>query len=345
MRKSHIAAFSMLVFLLLVIFILDILVGSVTIPVGEVIRVLFGGSSKNTGWETIILAFRVPKAITAILAGSGLSISGLLMQTLFRNPLAGPFVLGISSGASLGAALLILAGGSLGFAVLQPSMLGSWSLVLAAMAGAFGVLSLILIIANSIRDSMTLLIIGLMVGSLSAALVSVLQYYSEAEEIQAFLLWTFGTLGSVHGNELIVLGVTVVCGLLGVLSILKPLNALLLGESYAASMGVNIRHIRLIIIVITSILAGGITAFCGPLAFIGIAVPHLARIIFKTADHRILAPACLLIGAITLSICDLASQIPGSSQVLPINAITSLIGAPAVIAILVKSRNLSKSFS
>jgi iron complex transport system permease protein len=172
----------------------------------------------------------------------------------------------------------------------------------------------------------------------------VLQYYSEAEEIQSFLMWTFGNLGGVHGIELEVLGFTVFLGLLGTVGVLKPLDALLLGESYAASLGVNIRAARFRIIIITSVLAGGITAFCGPLAFIGIAIPHLARMLFKTADHRILVPGCILLGAIVLCLCDLVSQIPGRSQVLPINAITSLIGAPAVIAILVKSRNLSKSF-
>jgi iron complex transport system permease protein len=306
--------------------------------------ILLGKSVSNSGWETIVLAFRVPKAITAVLAGSGLSVCGLLMQTMFRNPLAGPFVLGISSGASLGAALLILSGSLIGISMLQLSLLGSWTVVLASMIGAFSVLTLILIISNSIRDSMTLLIIGLMVGSLSAGLVSVLQYYSEAEEIQSFLMWTFGNLGGVHGIELVVLGFTVFLGLLGTVGVLKPLDALLLGESYAASLGVNIRTARFRIIIITSVLAGGITAFCGPLAFIGIAIPHLARMLFKTADHRILVPGCILLGAIVLCLCDLLSQIPGRSQVLPINAITSLIGAPAVIAILVKSRSLSKSF-
>lgn len=344
MRKSRIPVFTLLGFLLLIIFFIDILIGSVSIPVTEIVMILLGKSASNSGWETIILAFRVPKAITAVLAGSGLSVCGLLMQTMFRNPLAGPFVLGISSGASLGAALLILSGSLIGITMLTLSLLGSWTVVLASMIGAFCVLSLILIISNSIRDSMTLLIIGLMVGSLSTALVSVLQYYSEAEEIKSFLMWTFGNLGGVHGLELTVLGFAVSLGLLGTAVVLKPLDALLLGESYAASLGVNIRTTRIRIIIITSILAGSITAFCGPLAFIGIAIPHLARMLFKTADHRILVPGCVLLGAIVLCLCDLASQIPGRSQVLPINAITSIIGAPAVIAILVKSRNLSKSF-
>ncbi len=344
MKPSPRKLYAILCGALVLIFVLQLLIGSVSIPFSAVVTTLLGGTIENPGWETIIMDFRLPKAITAMLAGSGLAICGLLMQTLFRNPLAGPFVLGISSGASLGAALLILAGSTIGITGFHLSLMGGWAVVLSSMAGAFAVLMLILILSNTIRDSMTLLIIGLMVGSLSAALVSVMQYYSEATEIQSYLLWTFGNLGSVHGNELVVLSIAVICGILWVITIIKPLNALLLGESYASSLGVNIRQVRTIIIIITSILAGGITAFCGPLGFIGIAIPHLARIIFKTADHSILVPACILIGSMVLSLCDIASQIPGSSQVLPINAVTSMIGAPAVIAILIRSRNLSKSF-
>ena len=324
---------------------LDLLIGSVHIPLKDVFDILGGGLSTNPGWETIVLEFRVPKAVTAILAGSGLGISGLLMQTIFRNPLAGPFVLGISSGASLGVALLILAGNIFGIAITQLTLLGSWTTVMAAIAGSTVVMLLIVLVSVSIRDGMTLLIIGLMVGSLSGALVSVLQYFSEAREIQSFLIWTFGNLGGVHGSELVILIITVLIGLMWSWWFSKPLNALLLGESYAKSMGVNIRQTRLLVIIITSILAGGITAFCGPLAFIGIAIPHLARIVFKTANHQVLIPGCILLGAVVMTVCDLVSQIPGSSRTLPINAITSLLGAPAVIAILIKNRNLSKSFT
>jgi len=345
MKKAGSTLLLVMVLTLVVVALMDILIGSVKIPAAEIFTILSGGQAQNQGWKTIILEFRVPKLITAILAGSGLAISGLIMQTMFRNPLAGPFVLGISSGASLGVALLILAGSFLGLSFSRFSIVGNWTLVLAAISGAVGVLILILMISIRVRDSMTLLIIGLMVGSLSSALVSVLQYYSEAQQIQAFLIWTFGNLGGVHGQELLVLSIAVLIGLTGCWFISKPLNALLLGEAYASSMGVNIKRTRLMIILITSVLAGAITAFCGPLAFIGIAIPHLARIIFKTADHRVLVPVSILLGATVMTLCDLASQIPGSSQTLPINAITSLIGAPAVIAILLKSRNLSKSFS
>lgn len=345
MKRPSSLKYLVLVSILVLVVILDILVGSVRIPASEILATIAGGRAANPGWETIILEFRVPKAITAILAGSGLAVSGLLMQTMFRNPLAGPFVLGISSGASLGVALLVLAGSIVGTTIFQFSQAGDWTLVLAAITGATAVLMLILAISFRVHDTMTLLIIGLMVGSLSAALVSVLQYYSQAQEIQTFLIWTFGNLGGVHGQELRLLFGVVVVGILVSWVLCKSLNALLLGESYAFSLGVNIKRTRLLIIVATSILAGSITAFCGPLAFVGIAVPHLARMLFKTADHRTLIPGCLLLGAIVMTLCDLVSQVPGSSQTLPINAITSLVGAPAVIAILIKSRRLSNSFS
>jgi len=342
--QSRTSTYLVLLALVILVFGGQLLVGSVHIPFTQVLGALFGGGSENPGWNTIVMDFRLPKAITAVLAGSGLAVCGLILQTLFRNPLAGPFVLGISSGASLGAALLILAGSTFGFIGSYLVFIGSWAVVLAATIGSFGVLLLILLISHRVRDSMTLLIVGLMVGSLSAAMVSVLQYYSEAEEIQSFLLWTFGNLGGVHGGELMLLTAVVTCTIVWSLFIIKPLNSLLLGESYAQSLGINIQHSRTVIIIISSILAGSITAFCGPLGFIGIAVPHLARITFKTADHLVLVPACVLLGALVMSLCDIVSQIPGSSEVLPINAVTSLVGAPAVIAILIRSRNLSRSF-
>ena len=345
MKTPNRFIFPILMLTLVVVVVLDIAIGSVMIPWDQIYAVLTGGDVLNPGWETIVLQFRVPKAITAVLAGSGLAISGLLMQTLFRNPLAGPFVLGISSGASLGVALMILAGSALGMVFTEISVTGSWVIITAAITGASLVLLLVLVISLYVRDSMSLLIIGLMMGSLSGALVSVLQYFSDAQEIQSFLIWTFGNLGGVHQHELVAMTVVVVLGLMASWYFAKPLNALLLGEAYAKSLGVDVKSIRIGIIVITSVLAGGITAFCGPLAFIGIAIPHLARIFLKTANHRYLIPGCILLGAIVMTLCDLVSQMPGSSRTLPINAITSLVGAPVVIAILMKSRSLSKSFS
>ena len=238
MKKQNTTTFLILIGVLLIVITLDLLVGSVYIPMKDVFEILGGGFSNNPGWETIVLEFRVPKAVTALLAGSGLAISGLLMQTIFRNPLAGPFVLGISSGASLGVALLILTGNIFGIALTQLTLLGNWTTVIAAIAGSTVVMLLIVVVSVSIRDGMTLLIIGLMVGSLSGALVSVLQYFSEAREIQSFLIWTFGNLGGVHGSELVILIITVLIGLMWCWWFSKPLNALLLGESYAKSMGV-----------------------------------------------------------------------------------------------------------
>ena len=328
---------------LLVAVVLNLSLGSVSIPLSDVVKIATG-SSVNGGWDTIIWELRMPKMITAIAAGAGLGLSGLLMQTLFRNPLAGPFVLGISSGASLGVALLIMATQVFGFVWLG-GFWGEWALVMAAVLGSSMVLLLIIAASYYIADSMTLLIIGLMLGSLSGALVSILQYFSQAEQIQSYLIWTFGNLGGVHGSKLIVLLSIVFIGTALALLLIKPLNSLLLGETYAKSMGVSIKSIRILIVLSTALLAGGITAFCGPLAFIGIAIPHLARVLFKSSHHGTLIPATLLLGSIVMLLCDTAAQAPGFPQTLPINAITSLIGAPAVIAILIRNRQLGKSFA
>ncbi len=330
--------------LLVLLMLINVGLGSVVIPWTEVIDIILGKSSSHPGWNTIIWEFRLPKTVTAVLAGAGLAISGLLMQTLFRNPLAGPFVLGISSGASLGVALLIMATQILGITWMANAW-GSGATVLAAVAGSGFILLVVLTASFYIGDSMTLLIIGLMLGSLSGALVSVLQYFSQAEQIQSYLIWTFGSLGGVHGAELWWLAAIVVMGSFLSWLMVKPLNSLLLGETYARSMGVSLRATRLLIILSTALLAGGITAFCGPLAFIGIAIPHLARILFKTSDHRKLVPASVVLGAIIMVLCDTIAQVPGTPQTLPINAITSLVGAPAVIAILIRNRQLGKSFA
>ena len=330
---------------LAILFILNISLGSVSIPPGQVIKALTGLGADKTSWENIILQFRVPKAITAVLVGSGLGISGLLMQTMFRNPLAGPFVLGISSGASLGVALAILSGMWLGVVLTQTGIAGSWIITFSAFAGAFLFLILVLVISSKIRDSMSLLIIGLMMGSATGALVSILQYYSKAESIQAYLIWTFGSLGGLTWNELWIFIPVTVAGMLGAWLLAKPLNAMLLGDLYAESMGMNIRKIRFRIILITSVLAGTVTAFCGPIAFIGIAVPHLTRLIFNTTNHRQLLPMVALTGGIIMLACDIVAQVPGREYTLPINAVTSILGAPLVIWIVYKRHDLSSSFS
>ena len=331
--------FILLSFLLVVFFFINISLGSVSIPFKEIVKTLTGGISTNESWETIILNFRLPKAISAILVGSGLSICGLLMQTLFRNPLAGPFVLGISSGASLGVALLILGSSIFGGFLLNASV-SNWSLPIAASLGAFLVLSAVIIAANKVRNTMSILIIGLMFGSLTSAIISVLAYFSEAAQIQQYLFWSFGSLGNLSWNEISVFAVIYIIGIVGTIFVIKPLNSFLLGENYAKSLGINIKKSRNIILLITSLLTGVITAFSGPIAFIGLAVPHIARMLFTTSNHKVLIPSTAIIGAIVLLICDAIAQLPTSEFTLPINAITSLFGAPVVIWLLIRKKKI-----
>lgn len=297
------------------------------------------GTIENSTWQIIITDYRLPKAITAILVGSGLGISGLLMQTLFRNPLAGPFVLGISSGASLGVALVILGSGFFG-GLFATALISKWSIVIAASLGSFLVLLAVLAVSNKVRDTMAILIIGLMFGSITAAVVSVLSYFSSAEQLQQYIFWGFGSLSNLSWNELLIFfGIYAIGIVLSIFSI-KSLNSLLLGDNYAKSLGLNLKHSRFLIILATSLVAGTITAFAGPIAFIGLAIPHLTRQIFKTSNHKILLPAVFLFGAIVMLICDSIAQIPGSDYTLPINAITALVGAPVVIWLLMRQRKM-----
>jgi len=331
--------------LLVILTVMNISLGSVYIPFQKIFATLTGQSIENEGWRNIILQFRLPKAITAILVGSGLGISGLLMQTLFRNPLAGPFVLGISSGASLGVALAILAGMTFGFSLTQMGIGGSWILTISASLGAILVLLVVVLVSLKVKDSMSLLIIGLMFGSATSAIVTVLQFFSKAESIQAYLIWTFGSLGGVTWQELQIFISLVLLTLFAAFMLSKKLNALLLGDNYARSMGLNITNTRLLIIIATALLAGTITAFCGPIAFIGIAIPHITRLIFNTSNHKILFPMVVLCGAILMLICDIIAQIPGREYTLPINAVTSVFGAPLVIWLVVRRKNFSKTFA
>lgn len=345
MKKKHAIKLTLLLpIAILILFIINISLGSVFIPVDEIFSVLTGNEASKNSWTNIMLNFRLPKAITAVAVGAALSISGLLMQTLFRNPLAGPFVLGISSGASLGVALLLLVGVSISGSLVA-SGLTSWLVVIAASFGAALVLLLVVAVSLRVRDSMTLLIIGLMFGSLTGAIVSILQFFSTGEEIQVYLFWTFGSLGGLNWNELQVLLAIAGLGIIIAFLMIKPLNALLLSENYARSMGINIKKSRLWVIISTSLLAGGITAFCGPIAFIGIAVPHLTRLLFNTSNHKILIPAVAMAGIIIMLICDIISQLPGSQHVLPINAVTSLLGAPVVIWIILRKGSLKQTFA
>jgi iron complex transport system permease protein len=322
--------------LVLFLFVLDILTGPVAIPLRETLRILLAGDSSHTVWRTIVADFRLPKAITALLAGAALSVSGLQMQTVFRNPLAGPYVLGISSGASLGVAFVVM-----GFAPLFVlggfNPLSVWAQIVAAWIGAAAVMVLIMAVSLRVRDIMTILILGVLFGSAAGAIVNILQYFSHQSQLKAFLIWTMGSLGNVTRDQLTVLAVTVMVGLLLAVLSGKILNVLLLGESYAKSMGLNLSFSRVIIFTSTSMLTGSITAFCGPIGFIGIAVPHLTRMIFKTADHRLLIPAVVITGGIVMLLSDILSQIPGSDHVLPVNSVTALIGIPVVIWIIFRN--------
>jgi iron complex transport system permease protein len=305
----------------------------------DVYTSLLNGSCSKESWNYIILNYRLPKAIVAILIGIGLSISGLLMQTLFRNPLAGPYVLGLSSGASLGVATVIL-GASLLPISLSEFFLSSFGIIIASSLGSFFVLVSVLVIAKRLRDTMSILIVGLMFGSLTSAIVGSLTYFSSAEQLQKFTFWSLGNLGNLTWNSIGILTCCVALGILLSVFSIKPMNALLLGENYARNLGINYKKTKYIILFATSILAGSITAFVGPIAFVGLAVPHISKLVFQTSNHKILFWSTLLFGAIVMLICDSITQIPGTEIILPINAITSIFGAPIVIWLLVRKRKM-----
>ena len=321
------------------LFLINISLGSVSIPLKEVFNSLIGGTPTKETWHYIIVNYRLPKAIAAILVGMGLSISGLLMQTLFRNPLAGPYVLGLSSGASLGVAIVIL-GAALMPSFLATFLLSSYGIVLASSLGSFAVLLAVLTVSHRLRDTMAILIVGLMFGSLTSAIVGTLTYFSTAEQLQKFTFWSLGNLGNLSWTAIVILACCVVSGLLLSIFSIKPLNALLLGENYAKSLGLNYKKSRMIIIFATSILAGSITAFAGPIAFVGLAVPHIAKLVFQTSNHTILFWSTILFGALIMLICDSISQLPGSDITLPINAVTSIFGAPIVIWLLIRKQKM-----
>lgn len=338
--------FALLGVLLLVAVGLNLLLGSVRIPLRDIIRVLFGQPGVKDSWAFIIQDYRLPKIITAILAGMALSAAGLQMQTMFRNPLADPFILGINSGASLGVALAIMGAGLAG-GLFIPALnaAGSLGLVASASLGAAFVMGLILLVGRRVNNPTTLLIMGLMFGHATSALVSLLVFFSAPEKVKAYSIWSFGAFNGVSWGQLSVL-IPVVVFALGVLVFLpKGLNALLLGEDYAKTMGLNVTRLRVLILISASILSGAITAFCGPIGFIGVAVPHIARNLFKTSNHKLLIPAVILIGAIVAVTADLIAQVPGSQFVLPINVVTSLFGAPFVLWVVLKKKRGSTTFS
>ena len=330
---------SLVVLLILTVaaWFLNISLGSVNIPFKEVFAALFTADGSKESWQYIIMDYRLPKAFTSVLTGSGLAVSGMLMQTMFRNPLAGPYVLGLSSGASLGVALVLMGATVFGGAA-AAMFFSSWGLVIASSLGSLLVLMAVILASIRLKDTMAILIIGLMFASLSSAVVSVLAYFSPAAQLQQFVFWSYGSVGDLSWSELGILFVFWLTGILLAIFSIKNLNSLLLGEQYAKSLGMNIKRNRIVLITATSLLAGSITAFAGPIAFVGLAVPHLIRQVVPGNNHRVLLPAVILGGAILMLLCDTVAQLPGTEYTLPINAITSLVGAPVVIWLLVRKR-------
>ena len=316
---------------MLALFLADLAWGSIRIPISDVLSV-FGGNRTNVINSEILLNFRLPKAITAILAGASLSVAGLMMQTLFRNPLADPYILGVSSGASLGVALITMAS-----AILPAFLVNSgWAMILAAVIGAALVLILVVAVSFRVKNAVSLLIVGIMFGTIAGSIVSVLQNFSNPDAIKLFIMWTFGSLSAVNWNYMQVLLPVVLIGVGMAFFLQKRLDGLLLGENYARGLGISIAETRFMIVIATGLLAGGITAFTGPIAFVGVAIPHIARGIFKTSSHKILLPATLLCGGSLLLICDIITQIP--TYTLPINTVSALFGAPIIIWIIMKRR-------
>ena len=337
--KNHLL-FTGFTILLLVCFLTDLLIGSVRISLGDLLGIIFSGETSRPEWQTILWEFRFPRATTAVCAGVSLSLAGLQMQTIFRNPMAGPYVLGISSGASLGVALLVM-----GAVIILPGQdhhFGTLGVIGAAWIGSGVVMFLLLLVSIRIKDIMTILILGILFGSITIAIVSILQYFTREAMLKTFIVWTLGSLGNVTQGQLPLLAGTLSLGVLLSFFCIKILNAFLLGENYARTMGVGVITGRILLFISTSILAGTITAFCGPIGFIGIAVPHIARLIWKTADHRTLIPAVMLLGAVVLLISDMISQLPGSDKVLPINSVTALLGIPVVVWIVVRNRRFAR---
>lgn len=333
MRGRSAILFTILAVLILLLFVVDMMVGSVGISVRDVVAALTGGEC-DPMTRKIVVDIRLMKAVVAILAGAALSVSGLQMQTLFRNPLAGPYVLGVSSGASLGVALFILGAPLLGLG--GSHILSSFGIAGAAWLGSAAVLAVVGVVSSRIKDVMVILILGMMIGSGVSAVVQILQYLSHEEALKSFVVWTMGSLGDVTFEQLWLIVVAVAVGLTLAVAVMKPMNMLLLGEAYARTMGLNVKRTRTLILLSTTLLAGTVTAFCGPVGFIGLAMPHVARALFVQADHRVLMPAAAMIGAVSLLMCDIVSKM----LTLPLNSVTALLGIPIVVWIVVRNKNI-----
>jgi len=331
----------LLAVLIALLFVLNILVGSVSIPADDVVRILLGDDEAvKPSWRFIILHSRLPQALTALLAGSALAVSGLMLQTAFRNPLAGPSVFGINSGAGLGVALVMLwLGGS--FSAGSVSVTGFVAVLAAAFVGAMAVMLLIFLFSTMVRNSVMLLIIGIMIGYISNSAVSLLNFFATDEGVRSYMVWGMGSFSGVSTQMLPWFSLVTVAALFAALLLIKPLNALMLGDRYAENLGVNIIRVRNWLLVITGLLTAIVTAFCGPVAFIGLAVPHIARLLFHTDNHRLLMPATMLTGAVVAQLCNVLCFLPGTLGVIPLNAVTPLIGAPVIIYVILRGRQTS----
>lgn len=338
MKDRTILCFILLSLLLVILFVASLLLGSVSLQVKEVLGGILG-QEVDPQTRILVTHFRLPKAITALVVGAALSASGLQMQTLFRNPLAGPYVLGISSGASLGVSLFLLGAPLLGVSVASET-LRNIGVVGSAWIGAALILAVIMAVSVRLKDIMAILILGMMFGSAASAIVQILQYLSPDSALKSFVVWTMGSLSGVSLQQLGLMSGIVVAGLALSIYLIKPLNLLLLGENYARTMGLNIRWIRFLLFASTTLLAGTVTAFCGPIGFIGIAVPHVARMLTGNADHRVLMPASMLMGSVTMLLCDIIAQLPGHEMVLPVNTITALLGIPIIVLVIVRNRKI-----
>lgn len=331
--------FLVLLLVLLFAFLANLALGNVLIPWSDVCEILFNQTHEKQTWSYIVLNYRFPKALVAIVTGMGLSLSGLIMQTLFRNPLAGPYVLGLSSGASLGVAMVIM-GSFLLPDFIAPLIVNDFGILIGAFSGSLLVLLLVFFVASKLKDTMSILIVGLMFSSLTSAIINVLTSFSSAEQLQKFTFWTLGSLGNLTSFQVYLLTGIIGLGIVISFTIIKPLDGLLLGENYARSLGISIKKTRNISIIATSILAGTITAFVGPIAFIGLAIPHMSKLIFQTSNHKTLFIATLLLGAITMLVCDTLSQMPNQNFTIPINAVTSILGAPVVIWLIIRKKGI-----
>ncbi len=324
---------------ILLLFSMNLLLGSVRIPLRAVGNIVLGTGAESEIWHNIIWKSRIPQAVTAMIAGAGLAVSGLQMQTVFHNPLAGPSVLGISSGASMGVAFVILLSGSIGgVALSRIGIIGNVALTFSAIVGSFSIMALIVYVSQKVKGNVTLLIIGVMIGYVSNAVIGVLKFFSLEEDIRAYVIWGLGSFSRVSGEQMSLFILLMVILLPLSFLLVKTLNLLLLGESYARNLGLNIRRARLLVISSAGILTAVVTAYCGPIIFLGLAVPHLCRALFHTSDHRILMPTSLLMGAALALLCNLIARLPGFEGALPINSVTALIGAPVVVSVLFNKR-------